>query len=160
MAALVELFARNVSEAEKRYRELAQKDPLGGVKGGFYNAVDYRSALACLQILNGHAEQARPSLLATLAAEEKHLTSCPTDPAGHYRKAALKAMLGENGQALADLRRAFEAGWIDYRATNLDPRFDSIAQTPEFKAILSEAARHVETLAKQTSRMAFTDNPK
>jgi tetratricopeptide (TPR) repeat protein len=160
MAALVEFFARNIPEAEKRYRELAQEDPLGGIKGGFYNAVDYRSALACLQLLRGHSEQARPTLLSCLADEEKRVRRFPADPSAHYRKAALKSMLGEDIEALSALRLAVDCGWIDYRATRIDPRFDRINQTPEFNAILLDASRKVETIAQRRADMPLAVNPK
>ena len=146
LAALVEFFSRNIPEAEKRYQELAVDDPLGGVKGGFYGAVDYRSAFACLQILRGQGGTARRTILACLAAEEKRVADVPTDPLARYRKAAIEAMLGESEKALADLRLAFSAGWIDYRATEADPRFDSIAQTEEFRALIGEVSRRVQTL--------------
>jgi hypothetical protein len=150
MAALVEFFARNIPEAEKRYNELAANDPLGGAKGGFYGAVDYRSALACLQILAGSAQEARTPLLASRGAEEKRLSDVPKDPAARYRKAAIEAMLGERENAIVDLRLAFEAGWIDYRATETDPRFDAIANTPEFRRLMSDTSRKVGILTNQT----------
>jgi serine/threonine protein kinase/tetratricopeptide (TPR) repeat protein len=149
MAALIEFFARNIPEAEKRYRELAQNDPLGGIKGGFYGAVDYRSALACLQILAGRGDETRPLLVSCLDAEEKRLADVPTDLLARYRKAALEAMLGDSVKALADLRSAFEAGWMDYRTTAADPRFDKIAASPEFRTLIADAARKVEMLAQK-----------
>jgi tetratricopeptide (TPR) repeat protein len=146
MAALIEFLRRNIPEAEKQYRELTQDDPLGGIKGGFYGAVDYRSALACLHLLSGRGDEARAIILECLAAEQKRVDKFPADPSAHYRKAALKSMLGEEPEALAELENAVDCGWIDFRAMQMDPRFDRIARTPEFAAILAKASRKVEAL--------------
>jgi tetratricopeptide (TPR) repeat protein/tRNA A-37 threonylcarbamoyl transferase component Bud32 len=150
MAALIEFFARNIPDAQKQYRELASDDAFGGTKGGFYGAVDYQSALACLKILSGHREEALSALQTCLAAEEKHLADVPNDPTSRYRKAAIESMLGQRDNALADLRLAFDAGWIDYRSTEADPRFDAIANTAEYRRLISETARKVEILSNKT----------
>lgn len=160
MAALVEFLARNVPEAEKRYRELMQDDPFGGIKGGFYNTVDYRSALACLHLMSGNAKEARAIILDCLAAEEKRIARFPTDPLAHYRKAGFHAMLGESAEALTELRAAVNSGWIDFRATRIDPRFDHIAQTPEFASILGEAANKAQALAQKGVGISLAQNPR
>jgi tetratricopeptide (TPR) repeat protein/tRNA A-37 threonylcarbamoyl transferase component Bud32/TolB-like protein len=160
MAAFIEFFARNFSEAERLYSNLASDDPMGGTKGGFYGAVDYRSALACLRIWAGRSDEARPVLLSCLAAEEERLTATPGDPAARYRKAAIEAMLRQDRQALADLRSAIAAGWVDYRATRADPRFDSLKQHPEFLELLSDIASKVAAMARHEPAAPLVQNTK
>ena len=157
---LVEFLARNVPEARKRYRELMLDDPFGGIKGGFYHTVDYRSALACLHLMSGDQKEARAIILDCLTAEEKRIVRFPTDPLARYRKAALKAMLGENAEALIELRTAVELGWIDFRATRNDPRFENIAKTAEFASILGEAASKAQTLAQKDIGISLAQHPK
>src|SRR5439155_16479554 len=105
--------------------------------------------LACLRLLSGHGDDARTLIAECLTSETKRSQSFPADPLAHYRKAALHAMLDEKTEALAELRIAVDSGWLDSRATRIDPRFDHIAQTPEFATILAEASRKAETLAQQ-----------
>ena len=59
-------------------------------------------------------------------------------------------MLGKSADSLKDLRTAIDAGWIDYRSTRLDPRFDTVSAIPEFQTILSELAAHVARLGRQS----------
>jgi len=72
-----------------------------------------------------------------------------------YGLAATEAMLGQTEAALKDLHHAVDAGWVDYRATELDPRFDAVRQLPEFQKIISELSHHIAEL-----RTAFTSRPK
>ena len=48
MAAQVEFFSRNFSEAERLYQELASRDPNGG--GSFFGAISYQSAIGRLRL--------------------------------------------------------------------------------------------------------------
>ncbi len=148
-AAMVEFFDRNFPEAEKLYRALDAEDLMGGRKNGFYAALDHRSPLARTLIASGQNAQAHELLLSCLAAEEKHLTSVPEDPYSRYRKSAVECMLGQEKNALDDLRLATAAGWIDYRDTRRDPRFDRLSHNPEFVQILADAASQVAAMARE-----------
>ncbi len=67
-------------------------------------------------------------------------------------------MLGEADAALKDLRAATAAGWLDYRLLAMDPRFDSIAKTPQFGTIFKDLATRVADLRRQepADKMAST----
>ena len=150
-AALVELFARNYGEAEQLYTELETNDPLGGGRDGAYGAaVDFRSAKARIKIEFGDEAGARALLLDVSSTTKQRLVSAPNDAEALYRLSAVEAMLGKPADCLKDLRTAIDAGWIDYRSTRLDPRFDTVSAIPEFQTILSELAAHVARLGRQS----------
>src|SRR5205823_629739 len=140
---LVQFFTRNYPEAGRLYQELAKSDPFGGGRDGAYGAVDYRSALARLKIESGDKMEARRLLLNVSDAAKRKLTSAPDDAEALYRLSAAEAMLGQTEASLKDLRAAIKGGWIDYRSTRLDPRFDAVSASVEFRTILSELAAHV-----------------
>jgi serine/threonine protein kinase/Tfp pilus assembly protein PilF len=134
MAAQVEFFSRNFTEAEKLYEELAARDPNGGE--AFYGGVSYQSALGRLR-RERHDEQNGSRILnVALARELQNLQSSSKHPGILYRIAAIKASLGDIESAVDFLKAASEAGWIDYRSAVIDPRFDSISKHPEFQAII------------------------
>ena len=150
-AALVEFFARNYGEAQRLYTELERNDPLGGGRDGAYgSAVDFRSAKARIKIESGDQVEARALLLDVLTTTKQKLISAPSDAETLYRLSAVEAMLAKPADSLKDFRTAIDAGWIDYRSTRLDPRFDGVSAIPEFQTILSELAAHVAKLGRQS----------
>ena len=143
IAAQVEFFSRNFREAEKLYQALAAKDPNGG--GAFYGAVSYQSALGRLRLPRD--EKAGKRLLqAALDKESQQLRSLPRDSDILYRVAAIESSLDLTDSAVAHLRAATETGWIDYRSMQLDPRFDAIAEHPQFKKIVADVAAAVDKM--------------
>ena len=150
-AALLEFFTRNSSEAERLYQDLAKDDPLGGGRDGAYGAVDYRSAIARLKIASGKTLEARRLLSEVCDTAKRKLALAPDDAEIRYRLSGAEAMLGQTEASLKDLRTAIEDGWIDYRSTQLDPRFDSVSARLEFRTILSELAAHVARLGRSSS---------
>jgi serine/threonine protein kinase/Flp pilus assembly protein TadD len=150
-SALVEFFSRNYSEAEHRYAELAGRDPLGGGKDSTYGAVDYRSAIACLKIYSGDKSGARRVLEQVVTDANRKLGIAANDAQTLYRLSAAEAMLEQPTESLRHLDAAIAAGWIDYRSAQLDPRFDRIATTPQFRTIISDLAAKVARLGRQSS---------
>ena len=150
-AALVEFFARNYGEAERLYTELENNDPLGGGRDGAYGgAVDFRSAKARIRIEFGDEVGVRALLLDVLTVTKQKLVLAPNDAETLYRLSAVEAMLDQSADSLKDLKRAINAGWVDYRSPRLDPRFDALSAIPEFQTILSELAAHVARLGRQS----------
>src|SRR5438132_4693531 len=150
-AALVEFFARNYGEAERLYTELENNDPLGGGRDGAYGgAVDFRSAKARIRIEFGDEVGVRALLLDVLTVTKQKLVLAPNDAETLYRLSAVEAMLDQSVDSLKDLKRAINAGWIDYRSPRLDPRFDALSAIPEFQTILSELATRVPRLGRQS----------
>jgi tetratricopeptide (TPR) repeat protein/TolB-like protein len=144
IGAQVAFFSRRTDAAERLYRELAQFAP--GAGGAFFGAITYESALGRLRAMAGDEASARVILEAALDRELKALEQAPDHPEILYRVAAVESSMGENDDALAHLKAAFAHGWGDYRSTALDPRFDAIAGSDEFKAILTAAARRLSRL--------------
>jgi serine/threonine protein kinase/tetratricopeptide (TPR) repeat protein len=158
-AALVEFFSRNYREAERLYSELESSDPLGGGRDGAYcGAVDYRSATARFKIESGDKLGAHALLVDVSAAAKQKLRSAPNDAEILYRLSAVEAMLGETANSLKDLKAAIDAGWIDYRSARLDPRFDAVSASPEFREIISELAAHVAKLGRQSPAVVTAAN--
>jgi len=147
MAAQVEFFSRNFTEAEKLYQELAGKEPNGG--GSFYGAVSYQSALGRLHLAAGDEKTGRRILEDTHAKELDALRLAPNHPEILYRLAAIESCLSRVEPALEHLRAATEAGWIDYRSMELDPRFDALHQEPRFRQIFEAMVTRVASFERQ-----------
>jgi serine/threonine protein kinase/tetratricopeptide (TPR) repeat protein len=148
IAAQVEFFARNYTEAERLYQELAENDPDGG--DTFWGAISYQSALGKLRQEAGDDAGARAILDQCLVKQQAKSKKTPNDAVILYAISALESSLGRVDDALEHLRASSSAGWSDYRSLQLDPRFDSLARDPRFKTIVSEIADRVETLKRQT----------
>ena len=156
MAAMVEFFARNFSEARRLYTMLEQENPDGG--GTFYGGMSYKSALGRLNIDGNAAGPARRLLKGCLVMELKQLDSAPDNPEVLYRVAAVESSLGKAESAIAHLESAVSAGWIDYRSLSLDPRFDTIADDIRFQTILGKLKLKIEALRKDTKTDTRTKN--
>jgi tetratricopeptide (TPR) repeat protein len=143
MAAQVEFFSRNFAEAEKLYTRLYEKDPSGG--GAFYGAVSYESALGRMK-MDSDPSAGRELLQRALRSELEFVASGSDDPTPLYRAAAIHASLGEIDSAVAHLRAAFDAGWIDYRSAAVDPRFDTVRSHPAYLQIEQEMSSRVASL--------------
>ena len=152
MAAQVEFFARNFSEAQKLYKALSESDSTGG--DTFYGSVSYESALGQLRCLAGDESGGRQVLNEALIRESAALAIAPDHPQILYRIAALESSLGQNQQALHHLALAVDAGWLDYRSFQLDPRFDAIRDDPGCtKAIQAMTSRVTKLRQLQSSNI-------
>lgn len=153
IAAQVEFFARNFESAQEIYRKLILSNPDGG--GAFYGAVSYQSAVGRIELATGQPIQGRRRLSQCLAKELDALHLSPNHPEILYRIAAIESSLGEKVAATEYLRRAVAAGWIDYRSLSLDPRFDAIANTPQFQTILRDLSQTLNDLRQAAPRNIF-----
>ena len=143
MAAQVEFFGRDFSEAEKLYTRLFQEQPAGG--SAFYGNVSYASALGRIKVQSDPT--ASRQLLATALQKERQVADDAVDrPAPFYRVAAIEASLGYRDEAVESLRRAVERGWIDFRSLEMDPRFDAIRGLPTYGVLRDEMKQRVESL--------------
>ena len=156
IAAQIEFFARNLSEAQRLYRRLDESDHDGG--GAFYGNVSYGSALGCIGITQGHSIDARAMLQECLAKEMQQSESAPDNPDILYRISAIESSLGKNEPAIEHLEAAVFAGWIDYRSLSLDPRFDAISNDTRFQAILGKLKLKVEDLRKAANPKTKKEN--
>jgi serine/threonine protein kinase/Flp pilus assembly protein TadD len=158
MAALIEFFSRNFSQAEKLYREAALSNHAGGVE--FLGAVRYISAIGFIQTLSGNTKEGKALLAESCALDEKDLLLAPENPARIYSLAADHAAFGNHEAALTGLKNAVAAGWIDHRSMALDPRFDSIRDRQAFKDILTRLTDKVQEMRRQLAgrKLASTLN--
>lgn len=147
MAALIEFFSRHFPAAEKLYREAAAIDRDGGVE--FVGSVRYLSAIGFIQKLSGaHAKDGKALLEEAHWLDEKELLSAPDNLRHLYSLAANYAAQGKGEAATVCLDKAIAAGWIDYRSTMLDPRFDSIRNDETFKNALSRLINKVQEMRR------------
>jgi serine/threonine protein kinase/tetratricopeptide (TPR) repeat protein len=147
--AQLEFFTRNYPEAERLYSEILQADPRG-VGGQQYGAISSMSALAKLKMVTGDYQAATELLQKCIAADQGELINSPKHPEVLYRLAAGEAIKGDRASALAYLRASIAAGYIDYRSMQMDPRFDEVANCPEFQQIVFELAAHVAELRNRS----------
>ena len=157
MAAVIEFFGRNFDNAEKLYRQLSGSDRTGGLD--FLGSVRFLSAIGFIRLKSGAEAEGKALLQEAQALDEKELSST-NDLRRSYSLAADNAALGKNQAALTALSDAIAAGWIDYRAIELDPRFDSIRDTKAFKEILTHLTQKVEDMRRHAPgrKLALTPN--
>ena len=150
MAAEVEFFGRDFQAATLRYEELLARECDGG--GQFYGAVDYRSALGRIY-METDAAKARALLEEVSQAEAQVLKQAPESSGALYRSAAIEAILGRRTLAIEHLRRAFTAGWTDYRSIEADPRFDSLRNEESYSELLKAMKTRVASLRLAATAM-------
>jgi hypothetical protein len=147
--AQIEFFSRNYREAERLYRDLADKEPTGGA--GFYGGISYTSALG--RIIQALGDQsASQALLAECLRKELAAQKNSLNPDAQYRIAAIKSSLGDKSSAVKYLREAAAAGCIDYRSLRLDPRFDALEADPDFLQIITSLTTKVAELRRQVGQ--------
>ena len=143
IAAQVEFFGRDFAKAEERYAQLHAADSSGGE--GFYGAVGYASALGRIRLETDAAagrallEQAREEVLQRTTEKTEH-------PRPLYHLAAIYSSLGETAPALHYLGRAIQAGWVDFRSMQSDPRFDGIREEPEVRDFISAMKARIDQM--------------
>ncbi len=152
--AQIEFFARNFLEAERLYDEIRQTFS-HDVGADQYGAISSASALARLMIIRGDFTSAHQLIEKSIADDKAALAKSPRNPEILYRLAAEEAIRGDKVASLTYLQASITAGWLDYRSARLDPRFDAIAATPEFKKSVSEMAAHVALLKQQLATARF-----
>ena len=146
--AQIEFFARNFPEAERLYSEIREANA-NNLATGQYGAISCNSALARLKMLNGDFRSANGLLQECIAKDEAELAKSPRNPEVLYRLAAEEATRGNAVASLTYLQASITAGWVDYRSPQLDPRFDAVANAPEFQKIIASLTAHVASLKQQ-----------
>jgi tetratricopeptide (TPR) repeat protein len=157
----------------KRDEALATGDPGSGISvfrdrypGLFDNPPEIGAAnisqatdLALLMKMAGRSEAANRLLNAVIAAYPN-----PSVSGGTVRpdlvpvRAEALAILGEQAESLAELRRIVDRGWrVPWRwKTHLNPNFDSVRRSPEFRAMVDELE---SDMAWQRSRVQAISVP-
>ena len=146
LKAQIELFSGNDAEAETIYRQLLTMNRKGYVS--YYSGISYLSALGYLRLRAG--DQAEGHALLEEAAK-LHLDS--DGPGEIYDLAAIRAVEGHNDDALSLLRQAISSGWQDYRATQLDPRFEGLREQQGFSKTLDNLALKVSARRKEAEAL-------
>ena len=140
LRAQVNLFNGKYAEAETDYRRLLTLNRSGFVT--YYGGISYLSALGLLRFKANDISEGK-----TLLQEAAQLHASDSDgPQTIYDHAAIRATEGKKGAALALLRQSITAGWMDYRVTQIDPRFEALRDDPAFGQMLSDLSQHVVSM--------------
>jgi serine/threonine protein kinase/tetratricopeptide (TPR) repeat protein len=157
LSAEIEFYARRFDLAEPAYGDLIAKERTGHTY--FAGAIRFLSAVGFIRCAAGDNRQGKALLEEARALDFKDLQVAPDNPRFLYSLAATCAALGETDEALQQIQKAITAGWIDYRSLSLDPRFDSIRQTNQYKEIFLHLTDRVKTMdAEAAGRTAAGDN--
>jgi|GEM_PF-805626 len=143
MQAQIEFFARNFGPAAELYSHLSKVDPSGGAQ--FYSGISYESALDRLN-WKAEGDTLPASLSERIARRRGSVQTAPDEPDILYQLAVDESLAGQTEPALGHLRSAMNAGWLEYQATLLDPRFDKIANDSHFKEILNTVRDRISSM--------------
>ncbi len=149
MGAQVEFFTRHFPEAQKIYARLSQTAPDGGDQ--FFGALSYKSALGELLLRAGEGEAGRVLLGERLTQLQKIRETATGNSQILYEMAAIEATLQEPDAAIGHLAAASAAGWLDHRSAQIDPRFDGIRATVQFREIIDGMRQRVISLQEGVS---------
>jgi hypothetical protein len=122
----------------------------GGVDFRYPGAVRFLSAIAFIHEQMGVSD-GQDLLSDALALDQKEVSAAPGNPARLYSLAADYAALDQPTAAIITLEKAIEAGWIDFRSTTLDPRFDAIRATPGFQRATAQLHQSISEMAERTN---------
>ena len=146
LKAQIDLFSGDYVTAEATYRRLLQMDRKGLIT--YYSSISYLSALGFLRLQAGDLPQAD---LFLEQATQMHSESTDNEgPQAIYDLAAIRAIQGRKSDALIFLERAICSGWIDFRATGLDPRFQSLREDPRFVQMLEGLSVRVKQMRDES----------
>jgi tetratricopeptide (TPR) repeat protein len=144
MLAILKLFGRDFTAAQADYQQLVETDRHGGAN--FYCCIGNLSALGFLRMQAGDTHEGEQLLAEAQKNQTNALSKAPTNREILYDLAASYAAGGNRKESFDLLDRALVAGWIDYRALSLDPRFDSIRSDQRFITMLNSLAQKVADL--------------
>jgi len=147
MLAIVKFFARDFAEAENDYRKLVEKDRNGG--RNFYACVSNLSALGFLRSQAGDSQEGERFLAEALQNGNASLSKSLHNREVLYDIAAIHSAMKHGDKCFEMLARAIEAGWIDYRAASMDPRFDFVRDDARFQTTINNLAAKVAELRRQ-----------
>ncbi len=154
LKAQIELFSGNYAAAEATYRRLLAMDRNGAVN--YYGGISYLSALAFLRQQAGDLTESQ-ALLDEVC--QKYTAQDDSEGPLHiYDLAAIRCIQGRQDDALILLNKAFHTGWLDHRATQLDPRFLAIRASPQFVSLMEEMSAHTDQMREEAERRC-ADSP-
>ncbi|MHC5023676.1 MAG: TPR end-of-group domain-containing protein [Planctomycetota bacterium] len=79
---------------------------------------------------------------------ERYLEQSPNDPTMRYNLACAYSRMGEPDRAASALRRAVEAGFLDFEHMRRDPDLEAIRHHPLYTAIIEASERVAATSAR------------
>ena len=158
LAAQLELYSGNLTAAEVTYCQLYD----GGrqIALSYYGSMSYPSILCWLAYRAGRKEEGDALLK---AAQALHADGAD-GPQATYDLAAVRCLEGRQEEALALLRKSVAAGWLDFRSTLIDPRFEALRQDAGFVALIDALRLKVsrlreEALARAQRPLNIADYP-
>jgi tetratricopeptide (TPR) repeat protein len=148
VAALIEFYGRNFDTAAELYSKTLEGRRNGGIE--LTGAVRFLAALGYIKSQSSeHDTEGRQLLIEARQSDEDDLKNAPENPEILYSLAANCGALGEYDKAVATLAKAISVGWLDDRAIEFDPRFDSIRETDAFKSTLVQLTTKVGDMRRQ-----------
>ncbi|HEV2840680.1 MAG TPA: protein kinase [Chthoniobacterales bacterium] len=145
-AAEAWLMSGKRQEAAEIYRTLLEGDRGISILG---SRITYQSALGWICLQTGEKAEGISLLNEAKNLEIGALSTAPRNPNHLYSIAATCAALGETNEALTWFEKAADAGMIDYRFAEMDPRFSDLAFDTRFKKTLTALRERVEQLRRQ-----------
>ena len=69
----------------------------------------------------------------------------------------VRALAGDVASALAELQRAYDAGWRDYGIAAIDPMLATVRDDPRFRALVDRARTDVATQRERAKQRGLLD---
>ena len=120
----------------------------GRAGDGLFHNAPYPVKLAHAYYLQRSGASAEASTIfeELLARNRRDVTAGADWPMVFMQNAAVYALRGEPEEALAELERAYAAGWRDGRTTAIDPLLASLRSQPRFQQMLSNIQQDVASM--------------
>ena len=68
-----------------------------------------------------------------------------------------RALVGDSNGALAELQRAYDAGWRDYGIAAIDPMLAALRDDPRFRALVDRARADVAAQRERARQRGLLD---
>ncbi len=139
LAAWIELCDGNAPAATIHYEKLRAENSYQQ-NWVFRGSINPASALAFLARQVGSNERARQLAEEALNEDRALLAKYPHNARLLHDIAATCSVMGDTERAFSYLKEAIDAGWVEYRSTEIDPRFAALATLPRFTEMLVRKA--------------------
>ena len=144
LKAQIELFSGDYAMAETTYRRLLAMDRNGRIS--YFSSISHLSALGFLDYCRSNIAEGEKQLNEAVKLHPNNAEG----PQGIYDLAAIRAVQNRREDALSLLQQSIASGWMDYRATLLDPRFQNLRDEPQFQKMIEKLKAHVVVMQRES----------
>jgi serine/threonine protein kinase/Flp pilus assembly protein TadD len=155
-AAQLAFYSGDFNRAADLLHRLFDADNDGPTK--FYGSLTFASGRGFALCKLGRRAEGRRLLMQAAQSDRKALQSAPEDGDRLYDLAATHAALEAKQEAISELRQLAPIGAPLYRFLLIDPRFEGIRETAEFKQILNSMFTRLESFRTVTSHRLSDKN--